>query len=207
MRKFAFLGFGLFAAGFGMKFFHTPFHALIMFSGLIALLIENISYPFQEGKSKSEVCFRFGITFTLSYLLFLVKFYPLGLIPLSIGLLCFVLGVFYAQNTKSNNPSITRFTIVTLVLSILVSATVYLIPSDVRYYLFNIKFNHEIETDYRTWDKYSWFLYVNDKHAEAAQASERALELVSKTTDKQSQNQIKSHRSKINDRSWKRFNH
>jgi len=207
MRKFAFIGFGLFAAGFGMKFLHTPFHALIMFSGLIALFIENISYTFQEDKSKSEVCFRYGITFTLSYLLFLVKFYPLGLIPLSIGLLCFVLGVFYAQTTKSKNPHITRFTHVTLVLSILVSATVYLIPSDVRYYLFNIKFNHEIETDYRTWDKYSWFLYVNDKHAEAAQASERALELVSKTTDEQSQNQIKSHRSKINDRSWKRFNH
>ncbi|MDZ7650489.1 MAG: hypothetical protein U5K54_26950 [Cytophagales bacterium] len=70
-----------------------------------------------------------------------------------------------------------------MILSILVTAIVYFIPSDVRYYIFNIKFNHEIETDYRTWDKYSWFLYINNKHAEAELASERALKLVKGTTD------------------------
>jgi len=207
MRKFAIIGFGLFAVGFGMKFFHAPFHALIMISGLCAMLVENVWYAFQKDKDRSELCFRFGITFTLIYLLFLVKFYPFSQVPLGAGLLFFLLGAFYFQTAKSTNQTITRTTVFALVLSILVSAIVYFIPSDVRYYIFNIKFNHEIETDYRTWDKYSWFLYVNNKHTEAELASEKALEIVSRTTDEHHLNQIKSHRSKITDRSWKSFNH
>ena len=206
MRKFAFIGFGLFAVGFGMKFFHAPFHALIMITGLFAMLVENVWYVFQKDKSKSELCFRFGITFTLIYLLFLIKFYPFSQVPLGAGLLFYLLGAFYLQTVKSTNH-ITRTTVFALVLSMLVSAIIYFIPSDVRYYLFNIKFNHEIETDYRTWDKYSWFLYVNYKYAEAELASEKALELVSRTTDEHYLNQIKSHRDQINNRSWKSFNH
>jgi len=207
MRKFAIIGFGLFAVGFGMKFFHAPFHALIMISGLFAMLVENVWYAFQKEKSKAELCFRFGITFTLIYLLFLVKFYPFSQVPLGAGLLLYLLGAFYLQTTKSTKQTITRTTVFAWVLSILVSAIIYFIPSDVRYYLFNIKFNHEIETDYRTWDKYSWFLYVNNKHTEAGLASERALELVKGTTDEHYLNKIKSHRDKINSRSWKSFNH
>lgn len=207
MRKFAFVGFGLFSVGLGMKFFHAPFHALIMISGLLAMLIENVWYAIQKEKNKSELFFRITITFILACLLFLVKFYPFSQVPLIVGLLFFMPGAFYALTTKSTNQHITRVTLIALVFSILVTVTVYLIPSDVRYYLFNIKFNHEIETDYRTWDKYSWFLYVNNKQTEAAQASERALELVTKTTDEQYLNQIKSHRSKINNHSWERFNH
>lgn len=207
MRKYAFIGFGLFAAGLGMKFFHAPFHALIMISGLLAMLIENVWYAIHKEKNKSELFFRIATSFILTYLLFLVKFYPFSQVPSIAGFLFLILGVFYSLTTKSTNQHITRFTLIALVLSILVSATVYLIPTDVRYYLFNIKFNHEIETDYRTWDKYSWFLYVNNKQAEAAQASERALELVTKTNDEQYLNQIKSHRSKISNRSWERFNH
>jgi len=206
MRKFAFIGLGLFAVGFGMKFFHAPFHALIMMAGLLAMLVENVWYAFQKDKNQSELCFRFGITFTLIYLLFLVKFYPFSQAPLVAALLFYLLGAFYLQTAKSANKTITRATIFALVLSMLVSAIVYLLPSDVRYYLFNIKFNHEIETDYRTWDNYAWFLYVNNKHQEAENASERALELVKRTTDEHSLNQIKSHRDQINNRSWKSFN-
>ncbi len=207
MRKFAVIGLGLFAVGFGMKFFHAPFHALIMMAGLLAMLVENVWYAFQKDKSKAELCFRFGITFTLIYLLFLVKFYPFSQVPLVAALLFYLLGAFYLQTTKSAKKTITRTTVFALVLSIVVSAIVYFIPSDVRYYIFNIKFNHEIETDYRTWDKYAWFLYVNNKHTEAENASERALELVKRTTDEHSLNQIKSHRDQINNRSWKSFNH
>lgn len=208
MKKLVVAGYGLFAIGFGMKFFHAPFHALVMFMGILLLVIENVSYALQKDKIAPVLFLRLATNIILIYLLFLVKFYPFSIVPVVVGFVSISIGIFLMAKTKRTIPAtLSRATLYPLMISIIVSATVYFIPSHQRYYIFNIKFNHEIETDYRTWDKYSWFLYINNRPIDAERASEKALEIVSQTTDELSFKQIQSHRSKIKDRSWMSFSH
>ena len=87
----------------------------------------------------------------------------------------------------------------------LVVSIVGFVTIDSKYHLMNVCWNYEIDTDFATWDKYSWFLYQNGKYEEALDASSRALRIASEVGDTEWENFIADHRSRIEQRSWTTF--
>lgn len=64
-------------------------------------------------------------------------------------------------------------------------------------------------TDYRGWDKYSWFLYLDDKNDEALEANTNArdalntyLKIIDDNEAAQFSNLIDRHNQQIRERNW-----
>jgi hypothetical protein len=93
---------------------------------------------------------------------------------------------------------------VNLVILIL-GIVIYRMPNDRQYYFTGIKFNYEIESDYMTWAKYSWFLYLEGKYAQALSANEKALSIASQMQDEFWIEKIIDQQEKIQSRSWTKY--
>ena len=95
---------------------------------------------------------------------------------------------------------------------ILITIFFRILPSHHTYNLTNIKFNYEIETDYFSWDKYSWFLYKEGKEDEALEANKNAQSAVEKCLqnpkygdENEYLNYIKEHRLAIENKNWLKY--
>jgi len=56
-----------------------------------------------------------------------------------------------------------------------------------------------------TWDKYSFFLYLDGDYNEALMANEKALGIANVSGEKEWVNKIMEHRNQISSKSWKRY--
>jgi hypothetical protein len=86
-----------------------------------------------------------------------------------------------------------------------VALSFYFMRTDNRYYLLNVKWNYEIEYDFITLDKYSWFLYKNGKVDKAKEISNQALEIALKTDYVDQIKLIEQHNELIRDNNWKSY--
>ena len=86
-----------------------------------------------------------------------------------------------------------------------------ILPSHYTYYLFGIKYNYHITTDYFTLDKYSWFLYNADKQLEAIEVNKQAQIALEESLKNPQGDEaeysilIKEHESKILNKNWKTY--
>lgn len=78
-------------------------------------------------------------------------------------------------------------------------------PTHDRYKLLSINWNYEIETDYITWDKYSWFLYQNGEFHEALEVSNNARSIANQLGDSDWEEFIDMHNKAIEERNWQKY--
>ena len=113
-----------------------------------------------EFKKNNEIdsILGFASTSWLILLFITIKYLPFPTIVLTVAFLLTIVALVVTYRKK--------LTAQTLVLgfSIILSLSFYFMPKDSRYYILNIRWNHEINQDYETWDKYSWHLYHNHKY-------------------------------------------
>ena len=64
---------------------------------------------------------------------------------------------------------------------------------------------NEIDEDFLTLDKYSWFLYANGEAEKALQVSDRALEMAQKTSQQDPIDFVRQHNEAIRLRSWEHY--
>lgn len=97
---------------------------------------------------------------------------------------------------------------------VIIATTIFFkyLPAHHTYYLTNIKFNYEVEADYFSWDKYSWFLYTEGKQDDAIQANKNAQTAVEKCLqnprygdESEYARLIKEHQLAIKNRSWVKY--
>lgn len=190
----------IFLFGFFLKFFHTHYNAIIMMVALFLMLIVNIVSCFKTKQEKVNNLIGFATTFWLTALLFIVKFWPFPVIIMSFALLLTLVALYLSF--KENNWKQYRL----ILLSACLSITFFVMPTDTRYYLISIKWNYKVESDYFSWDKYSWFLYKNNKQEESLKASNRALDIVKQTNESEWIKVITNHNTRIKDKNWQKFN-
>ena len=172
MKKVLAAGLIIFFTGFILKFFHVHFHAIIMIVGLVIGIIAQTAISFQKEDDKLSKMISWASICWLLLLLFTVKFWVYSYIFLFIAAAL----TFVAAADAMKEKRLIQFKL--LALTCILSMIFYIMPTHERYYLMSIKFNYEIETDYYSWDKYSWFLYNNQKYEEALEASDKAVSLV-----------------------------
>jgi len=169
---------------------------------------DHPSVLIKKNKDLYATLIGFGNVIWLFCLLAILKHFPFQNIVFIIGILSSLILIFlHFKNKKmisSNN----------ILFSVIVFITIFFrfLPAHNTYYLTNIKFNHEIETDYFSWDKYSWFLYTNGKVDEAIEANKNAETAVEKCLqnpkygdENEYLSLIKEHQLAIKNKTWKKY--
>lgn len=169
-----------------------------MLVSLGGIFIINMISIFISNKRLNAIL-QLGIWAWLLLLFVSVKFLPFGSIILVLASFLTIIGLFMAFKKNEFAKNLPPFIIIA------VAILFYLMPTHTRYYIMNIKWNHEIETDYITWDKYSWFLYQNGQITEALSASEQAKKIASDLNDEDWLELIETHHQAIEHDNWSHF--
>ena len=196
------LGYLLATTAFVLKIFRIPYHTWFILLAIFFLLGIYIYQLVKGAINKDSFFIGISTTFFLGWLLFLTKFFPLPIIPLSLAIISLLIGIFFKFQNKSSLADARQW--VNLVV-IIICIAIFKMPKDQRYYLTGIRFNYTIENDYQTWAKYSWFLYLSDKYEEAYLANEKALHIANEHKDEYWIEKIIDQQEKIKDRNWVTF--
>lgn len=201
MKKLEITGYIIFITGLLLKFIHTPFHTYIMAGGILILLA---TYVYSLVKIKNEnikALAGLTLTFWMIYLFFLLKFLPFSIIPMAAAALI-TLVFLYFYFTSNESAGFRPFIGVIILVFIITLANM---EKYKRYYFLNVYFNINIDRDYVTWDKYSWFLYQANEYNQALIANERALRISQTAQDDLWEKRIQTHHEKIKSRIWKTY--
>lgn len=198
MKKFTLLFFGLFFIGFGIKLFHIHYNAVIMLIGLGGILVTSL-VALSRAEERTNGLLHLTL-FTCLLLLFLaIKFLPFGS-PVLIAASVLTVIVVAAQFKEH---SFTRF--IPLLACLALAVSFHFMRTDRRYFILNVNWNYEIDEDFLTLDKYSWFLYANGEAEKALQVSDRALEMAQKTSQQDPIDFVRQHNEAIRLRSWEHY--
>ena len=169
-----------------------------MLIGLGCLLLTAVVSLF----TKRSKVYKLLIITNFSWFLLLfasVKFLPFKYIVLVIAVILTLVTIYVTY--KSDESKSLRLVGVSMIIALLFC----FMPSHKLFKLMSINWNYEIETDYITWDKYSWFLYQNGEYEEALEVSSHAREIALKLEDLEWVEIIDMHKTSIENKNWVRF--
>jgi len=198
MRKLLSISYIIFSTGFILKFFHIHYNAVLMLFALALILIINVISLFKMQETFNTLI-HFGVWIWLVVLLISIKFFHFANIALILAVAVSVIAFFIAY---SNKKLIKLFPILVVMI---IAMTFFNMPTDQRYYLLSIKWNSEIKTDYQSLDKYSWFLYQNNKFEHALDVSNQAMDIAIKAENDQWIDLIIKHNKAIAEKNWNQF--
>ncbi|HLC82331.1 MAG TPA: hypothetical protein VJI69_00780 [Bacteroidia bacterium] len=208
MKKVEIFLYSLYAIGIVLKLFKLPMHTVFILLTLLAILIYYVFCLIKKNKDIHSILVGFLTVLWLFCLLTIFKHFSFQNIVwiASISSSALVLFLLYKNKKMISRNS--------LFCSVIIAITIFFkfLPAHHTYYLTNIKFNHEIEIDYYSWDKYSWFLYIESRDDEAMQANQSAQVAVEKCLQNPifgDENEylalIKEHELAIKNKTWKKY--
>ena len=174
MKKLQFAAWTIFLIGSVFRLMHLEGSSLISIIGTLLLLIHSLVYLIKNAKTDLPTSLvHLSYSLLTTYILFRLQYWSVGplfsLIVLLLTISCFVL--LFKRKIQLKLPQL--FLVGYFVFSFVLSFT----HSDKIYYFFNLNtiLNGESRnTNYHSWDKYSWFLYLADKQEEAIEANQKA---------------------------------
>ena len=170
-----------------------------MMVGLFLMLVVYVLAALDKKYDKLYVIKGFASTFWLISLFFILKFWPFTDFLLLISLGLTLASILYSYKSKGVKE------LKLLFISNILCLIFYIIPADTQYYLTNIKWSQEVETDFHSWDKYSWFLYRNARYDEASEASNKALKMAKNSENIDFVEFIKKHNEMIKNKTWTHY--
>jgi hypothetical protein len=203
MRILQIIAYSIFLIGLILKFFHFPKNAIIMMVGIFLMLLVYSIASFNKKYDRLSSIIGFATSFWLISLLFTLKFWPFSSLLLLISAVLTVISIVYSNKLKRLKE------LKLLCISSIICLIFYLMSSDIKYYLVSIKWNQEIETDYYSWDKYSWFLYQNAHYDKAMETSNHALKIANQQAKQYGEAEfvdiINDHNKMIKNKTWIKY--
>ena len=183
----------IYLIGLISKFFHLPGNTWAMILGLVLFIVATV-VSFVKPKGNRNVAWLLGGTsLWLTALLFAIKFWPF---TVWIGVAAGVWSIVALTKLRRDQQPLGlafRYLAAPLALYLVFGG----MPSDQRYYTLSIALNQHVDEDYQSWDKYSLMLYYNNHHAEAIEASNKALDICEAAQDEDWLPLIASHQEAI----------
>ena len=204
-----------FSLGLVVKLLHYPGASILLLLGTLLLSIHSIIYLCKNAKTNLSISFlHLSYSLLTIYILFRFQYWSCGPMILGFSLL-FLIGLFatlicffllFKNKSQFKFPQI--FLVIYFVFFFVLSFT----HSDRIFYFFNLNtvLNSETrKTNYNSWDKYSWFLYIANKQDEALEANHKAQKAVEEylkiTSDRNAVydlDLIKQHEQQIQNKDW-----
>jgi hypothetical protein len=201
MKNFERLFYLITFAGFICKPFHIPGHTLIILFGLLCLFVVYLYALITSERTVTYVLTGMSAVFIMGSILCHLKFFVFAGYIMDFSVFILLMAVFYSIRNKSYFKFLSTFVLFLIGLHVFI----LLQPKNRIYYFLNIRYNINIDHDYITWDKYSWFLFIENKYEEAAHANKRAFEIVQKSNDVEFLELIEKHGKLIDEKKWKKF--
>lgn len=189
----------VFFTGLILKFFHAHFNAILMLIGLAGVVVSLI-IGLMKKKEKSSLLLILANFGWLILIFVTVKFLPIQMPVVVIASLQTLLTTIIIIRTEK-----TAIKLWPLIISSSIALFLFFMPTHERYKLLSINWNYEIETDYVTWDKYSWFLYQNGEYSKAVEASKKARRIANQLGDSDWEEFIDMHCKAIEERNWEEY--
>ena len=184
--------------GFALKPFFIPLASYIIIPLLALLILYYVFSMIYRFKSHTSNTIGIATVIVLFSLLCTLKLYPFGHYVLFVAIVsCVVAIIFLIKEKKFVLPNI----IALLIAAFCLFSFKFMDRTD-RYYLWNVKYNYNIEHDYVIWDKYSWTLYKERKYDEALSANQQAMKILQNKNNMQLLERVKLNREKISSKTW-----
>jgi hypothetical protein len=218
MKKLLISAWTIFAIGLVFRLLHFPGSELISILGALLLFIHSSIYTARNAKTNlPSSLLHLSYAVLTIYFLFRLQFWPAGPIILGypslfiIGLLvtiaCFVLHTTRKMPLKFAQIFLVAYFVLFFVLSFTPSYRIYYFVN-----LSNVVNGDTRNILYKSWDKYSWFLYLADEQDQAIEANLKAqkaakqyLSMYQNEEALQYLNLIKQHGQQIADDNWTAF--
>lgn len=215
MKKLLIIAWTIFIIGLAFRLLHYPGTAVISLLGTLLLVIHSIIYLVKNAKTNLPISFlHLSYSLATIYILFRFQYWPVGPIVLGYSLFfvivllvtisCFVLHI--------TNKTPIKFSQIFLAIYFAFFFWLSFTHSDRIYYFFNLNtvINSESRnTNYYSWDKYSWFLYIAGKQDESIEANQNAqkaaeeyLKIIPGEEAIKYLTTIKQHGQQIRDKNW-----
>ena len=200
-----------FLTGLTFKFLHIHFNGLLLSLGGLLLLIHSSIHLIKFAKSNLILSLNYLIfTLITVYLITRIQYWSFARIVFPITVLLSIIWLIIFLNKKVKFKLSHLLLILYFAFFLIISYT----PSYKIFYFVSLNkvlnSNH-CKTDYYSWDKYSWFLYLRNKQTEAMEANKnakKALELSLKNKDPEAiryKDRIELHEKLIQEKTWVDF--
>ncbi len=212
MKKLLIAAWTIFIIGSVFRLMNLEGYSILSIIGTLLLLIHSLVFLIKNAKTDLPTSLvHLSYSFLTTYILLRLQYWPVGppffLIVLLLAISCFVL--LFKRKIQFKFPQI--FLVVYFIFSFVLSFT----DTDKIYYFFHLNtvLNGESRnTNYYSWDKYSWFLYLSNKQDEAIEANQKAqkaaeesLKVNQDKEDIQYLTLIKLHGQQIQNKSWTNY--
>lgn len=211
MKKHELLALTVFVLGLMTKTFKMPGHTIVLAFGTLYWIVVQVIELFRKrALSEKWQVARHLVGFAtgcwMLYLLTVLKFLPQQNIFLGIAAIISIGTTAYSLSYKSK----LKTQIALFALLVLVSSGLSMVPKHQLYFALNVKYNKRISKDFRTLDKYSWFLTRAEKYdlalqtnLKAQKAAEVAIGLYD--LDPIIMEKLEIHRNLIQKQNWKDY--
>ena len=185
--------------------------SMLILSGIIfllgALIILFKSVKSKEKKPIMVAIYDLTIAVFVCFLIFRLQFWEFSNAVLVVALILLIANILFVFNQLNWLRKIFIIGLVSLS-SIVFFTRAHVIMKTL--YLNDLFHPDSKKMDYRSWDKYSWFLYIAERYDESLEANEIALNIINPDNDlinydEANFNAISSHRKLINNRNWNNY--
>ena len=194
MKNLYISSWGLFFMGIALKFLHVPGANICMLLSCILLVVHNIVYLCKHRKKEDipSVLLYFSYTILTIYVFGRLAFWgfakPLFLIGFLLVIVTLVLYSTKRESFKTPQIVLVFYFVFFFILSYTPSYKVYY-----ALYLNKVLNKEQRDTNYRSWDMYSWFLILRDLKEEALEANQKAQKNAESNGSPQSLEVLKQH--------------
>ncbi|MEZ4739111.1 MAG: hypothetical protein R2818_07065 [Flavobacteriales bacterium] len=157
-----------FALGLFFKLLHLPYHTVYLLTVVCAGLVISLFKLVRSEEKSAAVAILASWTWCL-YVVALLKLFSFRNSTLLFAFACSALAILLYRRLRFRLDRPLQVLSGVFVLSMLISSR----PASERYYFTNLTFSLERDTDFRSWDKYS-FLLMRDGDMQGALAAGRA---------------------------------
>lgn len=198
MKTINLISYIIFFTGLILKFFHIHYNVIIILIGLGGVIVSLLVALIQKQEKAISLMELTNLGWMV--LIFVsIKFLQIETVVMTIASLITLIFIIVTIRSKKFKM------ILTTLIPLSIGLFFYFMPTHERYQILSIKWNHEIDTDYITLDKYSWFLYQNDEFKEALEVSSKARNIAQQLNDSKWVAIIDSHHKAIEERIWKKY--
>ncbi|MBL7965003.1 MAG: hypothetical protein JNM31_14310 [Flavobacteriales bacterium] len=189
-----------FCIGLVLKLLHLPYHTVVLLI-VLGVALGWCIVQLVRGKEQATAWAALAVWTWGAHLVALLKLFPFRSATLVLAAAITLAAIIMLVRRR---PLATRPMQVlggVFILAMLIMA----VPTADRYHFTNLRFSLERDTDFISWDKYSFFLLREGRINEALAANDAAEEAAMKDQDEAAAELLRGRRGAIEQDAWERY--
>ena len=189
-----------FLIGLVLKLLHLPYHTVFLLLVLAVGLIWVVQHLIRSTDKVSGWT-ALAVWGWAAHLVALLKLFPFRTFTLVLAFALTAIATYLVLKNRSwgSRSFKTLSGVFILVMLVMAQAT------SARFYVTNLAFSMERTTDFRSWDKYSFFLAQEGNTEGSLTANSAAIEAALVAPDEEAAEQLRQHRGSIERKTWDHY--